>query len=121
MNAATITSFPRRTPMTLLVLEDEALTRCLVADELRARGYLVAEASSVEDARAVLAAMWIDLAFLDLHIPGPASGLDLAHAVRDQQPHAKVILTSGKVWPESLGELQALERRTFNQTRIQRL
>ncbi len=94
--------------MTLLVLEDEALTRCLVTDELRAQGYLVAEASSVEDARAVLAAMRIDLAFLDLHIPGPASGLDLAHAVRDLQPHAKVILTSGKVWPESLGELQAL-------------
>ncbi|MFC5085871.1 hypothetical protein [Microvirga arabica] len=38
MNAASVTAFPRRTPLTILVVEGNVLTRSAISDELRAHG-----------------------------------------------------------------------------------
>lgn len=96
MSAATITPFPRQTPPTILVVEDEVLMRSLISDELRARGFKVVEASSADDAIAVLETMRVDLLFVDIHLPGPCSGLEVARLVRARALPTRILLTSGK-------------------------
>lgn len=96
MSAATITPFPRQAPPTILVVEDEVLMRSLISDELRMRGFKVIEASSADDAIAVLDTVRIDLLFVDIHLPGPRSGLELARLVRDCRLPTRILLTSGK-------------------------
>jgi DNA-binding response OmpR family regulator len=65
VNAAIVTPFPRRPPLTLLVLDPDAAARCLVCDALRAAGFKVAEASTPEDAQAVLETLNVDLVLAD--------------------------------------------------------
>ena len=96
MSAATITPFPRQAPPTILVVEDEVLMRSLISDELRACGFEVVEARSADDAIAVLETMRVDLLFVDIHLPGPRGGLDLARLVRARALPTRILLTSGK-------------------------
>jgi CheY-like chemotaxis protein len=70
MSAASVTTFPRRIPPTILVVEDNVLTRSAISDELRAHGFKVLEASSADDAITVLDTMRVDLLFVDIHLPG---------------------------------------------------
>ncbi len=96
MSAATITPFPRQAPPTILVVEDEVLMRSLISDEVRARGFKVIEASSADDAVAVLETVRVDLLFVDIHLPGSRSGLELARLVRERGLPTRILLTSGK-------------------------
>lgn len=96
MCAASVTAFPRRTPPAILVVEDEVLTRALISNELRAHGFKVLEASSVEDAMTVLDRVRVDLLFVDVHLPGPRSGLDIARQVKASGLPIRIILTSGR-------------------------
>jgi CheY-like chemotaxis protein len=82
---------------TLLVVEDDVLTRYAVCDALRYAGFTVLEASSLPDAAAVLSAVPVDLVFLDLNIPGEGEGLAVARAARERHPEVKIIFTSGRV------------------------
>ena len=82
---------------TLLVVEDDVLTRYAVCDALRYAGYTVLEASSRVDSAAILSAVAVDLVFLDLNIPGEAEGLAVAEMARELYPQVKIILTSGRV------------------------
>lgn len=95
MGAASITAFPRRIPPSILVVEDNVLTRALISDELRAHRFRVLEASSADDAIAVLDTMRIDLLFVDIHLPGLRSGLDVARHVHTHGKPTEIILTSG--------------------------
>jgi len=108
MSAATITPFPRQAPPTILVVEDEVLMRSLISDELRARGFKVIEASSADDAIAVLETMRVDLLFVDIHLPGPRSGLDVAQLVQARSLPTRILLTSGKDWIADLPALADL-------------
>lgn len=96
MSAATITPFPRQAPPTILVVEDEVLMRSLISDELRARGFKVIEASSADDAIAVLDTLRVDLLFVDVHLPGSRSGLDVPRLVQERGLATQILLTSGK-------------------------
>jgi DNA-binding response OmpR family regulator len=96
MSAASVTSFPRRSPPTILVVEDDVITRFHVCDELRARGLKVLEANSSDDAVAVLDRVRVDLLIIDIHLPGSRDGLDVARFVRDRFEPTQIILTSGK-------------------------
>jgi CheY-like chemotaxis protein len=80
-------------PSTLLVVEDDVLTRCMVCDELRVRGYKVLEASSADDAIAVLKTIPVHLLFIDLHMPGLKNGLEVARFAQSCRPAPKIILT----------------------------
>ena len=95
MSAASVTAFPRRTPPTILVVEDNVLTRSAVSDELRAHGFKILEASSADDAFMVLNTMRVDLLFVDIHLPGPRNGLDVARYVHARGMPTRLILTSG--------------------------
>ena len=95
MGDASVTAFPRRTPPTILVVEDNVLTRSAISDELRAHGFKVLEASSADDAITVLDTMRIDLVFVDIHLPGSGDGLDVARHVRARGGPTQMVLTSG--------------------------
>lgn len=66
----------------LLLLDDDRLVLATLGEGLRQAGYRVATASSVEEAEDVLAGGGIDLAILDVRMPG-LSGIDLAWRLHD--------------------------------------
>jgi two-component system, response regulator PdtaR len=83
---------------TVLVVEDEALIRMMVVEELRDSGFRVVEAANAPEAMALFAAdAEIDVVFSDVHMPGAINGLGLAQWVLGQRPGVTVILTSGVI------------------------
>ncbi len=96
MSAASVTVLPRRTPPTILIVEDEALARCLVSDELRSRGFKVLEAGSAPEALTVLETVRIDLLLTAVDLSGGASGLDIARLVQSRRAPMQVILALSK-------------------------
>lgn len=82
--------------ISILVVEDEAVIRFDVAEHLRDQGFAVLEASSGDEAIDILqSGAKIDLVFSDIHMPGAASGLDLARWILARAPHIAIVLTSG--------------------------
>ena len=83
-------------PRAILIVEDEVLIRLLAADELRARGFGVLEASNADEAIAVLqSGVPIDLVFTDVRMPGSMDGVALAKFIHATCPGLKVIVASG--------------------------
>lgn len=84
----------RRTAV--LVVEDEALIRMSIVEELEDAGFEVFEASDAAHAIEVLIANTsIEVMFTDVDMPGGVDGLKLAASVRDRWPPIKIIVTSG--------------------------
>ena len=80
----------------IMVVEDDVLVRAAAGHYLRSRGFTVVEAVDVAEALHILAAdRFVRVVFSDVKLPGGRSGIDLAHAIRADYPHIKVLLTSG--------------------------
>jgi CheY-like chemotaxis protein len=80
---------------TLLIAEDDASIRALMAEFLRDAGYEVVEAGSADEAMAVFeSGAPIDLLFSDVRMPGSMDGRQLARTVGDKWPSTRVLLTS---------------------------
>lgn len=81
---------------TVLVVEDEAAVRALVAEVLRCSGYRVLTAESGEAALAVSARHDgpLDLLLTDLIMPG-ITGRELARRLQEARPPLKVLYVSG--------------------------
>ncbi|MFK7987219.1 MAG: response regulator [Sandaracinaceae bacterium] len=77
----------------ILIVDDQVNHRVSLAIGLRLEGYKVFEASDGEDALARLAEVPVDLAIVDLMMPG-INGLDLARRMRFRHPTVPVVLTS---------------------------
>jgi DNA-binding NtrC family response regulator len=94
-NAALADTSARAT--TILIVEDEALTRIALSDYLQDRGFKVYEAPSTKDAIAILEKLGdgIDLVFADIQLSGVINGIGLATWLRNKRPDIKVVLTSG--------------------------
>lgn len=85
----------------VLVVEDEALVRMVVADALSDEGYHVLEAHNADEALAILEARDdLRLVLTDCDMPGRIDGLDLAHLVHDRWPEIRLVVTSGKIRPD---------------------
>jgi CheY-like chemotaxis protein len=81
---------------TILLVEDEALIRTVMAEGLRDEGFTVIEAAHAAEALAVLAAgLQVDVLFTDVRMPGTMDGLALARVVARTRPDIGVIVTSG--------------------------
>lgn len=81
----------------VLVVEDDYWQRLLATDVLEAAGYNVLEATSADEAIAMLERRKdIRIVFTDIEMPGSMDGLKLAHAIRDRWPPIELILSSGK-------------------------
>jgi CheY-like chemotaxis protein len=83
--------------ITVLVVEDEALIRFSIATYLEDEGFEVLEASTADEAIAILAQRPdIHLLFTDIDMPGSMDGLRLSLYVRNRWPPVRIIVTSGK-------------------------
>lgn len=80
----------------ILVVEEEAVERAAIAENLEASGFAVAEAEGSDEALALLEAR-SDLRGLvtDAHLPGRIDGSELARLARDRFPGVTVVLMSG--------------------------
>jgi PAS domain S-box-containing protein len=81
---------------TILLVEDDAAVRMLIARTLRSRGYAVLEASSGPAALEIAAdpPMAIDVLLTDIVMPG-MNGRELAERLITKQPALRVMFTSG--------------------------
>lgn len=83
---------------TILVADDDVLTRIAVAEYLRECGFRVIEASGGREAKTVLQhGPEIHVLFSDARLAGDDSGFALAHWVRRHRPRINVILSAGLV------------------------
>lgn len=84
------------TPVVLLLVEDEPLTRMDACSGLTAAGFEVLDA---EDADAALQLLRerpdIAVMVTDVQMPGPMDGLMLARVIRTLRPDVRVVVTSG--------------------------
>lgn len=80
---------------TALLVDDEKLVRTSTAEMLRELGYQVADASSAEEALALIGTGFRpDLLVTDHLMPG-MTGTDLALRIRSEQPEVQVLIVSG--------------------------
>lgn|GEM_PF-1255649 len=110
---------------TILVVEDEALLRELIADHLTQKGYTILEAVDGQEALAAAEA-WgdgIHLLLTDLFIPG-CNGRELSNQLQERQPSLKVLYMSAHGEDEIRGlggELCAVcIRKPFSMTNLLR-
>jgi DNA-binding NtrC family response regulator len=75
----------------VLVVDDDAEMRALLADELRHEGYEVAEARDGAEAVVAVRGAAYDVILMDKNMPGP-SGLDLLPGFRRTCPQSRLIM-----------------------------
>jgi CheY-like chemotaxis protein len=85
-----------RSPLSVLVVEDEPLVRIVVVEELELLGFAVLEADTAASARQIVEASDGELAaaVIDVGLPD-ARGDDLAKELRKRLPGTAFILVSG--------------------------
>jgi CheY-like chemotaxis protein len=99
MACMTVTT-PTPTRITILVVDDEPITRMNTVLIIEEAGYDVIEACNAEEAIALLETRpEIRVVFSDIEMPGSIDGLKLLHAVRERWPPVILILASGRVSP----------------------
>jgi CheY-like chemotaxis protein len=80
----------------ILVVDDEAITRHLVADDLLGDGYRVWQAANALEALAIIGAeLPFDMLLTDVDMPGGLSGIGLVEFVKEIAPATRVIVMSG--------------------------
>ena len=86
----------------VLVVEDNPLSRATAVSMFQALGFAVFDAYSGQHALALLEARpEITLMFVDVRMPG-MSGPELAEVVRKRRPDIRIVLTSGYVGEEAV-------------------
>src|SRR5205823_12367259 len=105
---------------TILVVEDEVLTRFSIAQELRIAGFAVIEAANAHEAMAVLhSGTAVDAVMTDVHMPGTMDGVALAEAVRGAWPDIKIIVTSGHLSAQAApGVIDAFFAKPYDPMRV---
>ncbi|RDV45853.1 DNA-binding response regulator [Leifsonia sp. ku-ls] len=78
----------------VLVVEDHALMRSLVADAFRQRGFEIATAGSTRDALEQAGAFDPDLLVTDIDLGERPNGVELATILRQKAPHVAVLFLS---------------------------
>jgi two-component system response regulator AtoC len=79
---------------TVLVVEDEAELRRLIAEALEAQGFAVAQADTAADALARLEGFAYDALVVDLRLPD-ADGMDVLDAALDRYPEIRSVVMTG--------------------------
>lgn len=81
-------------PITVLLVEDEALIRISTADLLQDSGMSVVEAGSADEALAAMGDHPVDILVTDVNLP-EMSGPQLILKIRETLPHLPVIFATG--------------------------
>src|SRR5260370_250297 len=87
----------------ILIVDDEADIRELVAGILQDEGYLTRTARDSDDALTAIAARRPNLVFLDIWLQGSRlDGLQVLDAVKRENPEVPVVMISGAPqWPSA--------------------
>jgi two-component system, response regulator PdtaR len=92
----TVTAAANRPPITILVVEDDAIIRMVTADVLGEAGYNVIEAVNASEALELLDARPdISLMLTDVRMPGELDGYNLSRLVRMKYAAMGIIVISG--------------------------
>jgi two-component system, response regulator PdtaR len=84
----------------VLVVEDDVIERMWISGCLRKGGFVVVEASDVEEAQTVLKSMpEIEAVFADIILPRQVTAVELVTWMVEEMPDVPVILTSGATRP----------------------
>jgi two-component system, NtrC family, response regulator PilR len=75
----------------ILIVDDDAEMRALLAGELRREGYQVTGAADGAEAVLACRSAQFDVILMDKNMPGP-SGLDLLPGLRRTWPHSQIIM-----------------------------
>ena len=87
---------PMRSPVRVMVVDDDERVRRIAARMLREEGYQVIEAKSAEQALERLADTGeIQLVLADIVMPGGMSGVELTEKILAGEPRCPVVLMSG--------------------------
>jgi DNA-binding response OmpR family regulator len=84
------------------LIEDDPLVRVPLARGLEDAGYRVLAAASGDQGLACLEEHKIDVAVIDVFLPGRVDGVGLVREARRRNPGLKVLLTSGRPLPIDL-------------------
>ena len=97
--------------MCILVVEDDFLIRLVLVEELVEAGYEVEEAETGDQAIGLLEGILERVLVLvtDIHMPGEASGIEVAARARHHLPEVPVIFTTGR--PDALTSVHHLDNR----------
>jgi DNA-binding NtrC family response regulator len=85
----------RKSPTTVLIVEDDALTRLFLGELIEEAGFSVVTAGSADEAIGVLETNTIDVLLTDIYISGPMNGMELMRAANVRWPALPAIVTSG--------------------------
>ena len=91
----------------ILLVDDYANVLAVISDLLKSTGYAVYEASDAQEATRVVKEESIDLALIDLRMPG-TDGIDLMLSLKKMKPHLRVIIYSG--YPSMNTAIDALKK-----------
>ena len=92
-------------PATVLIVDDEAAVRRLVARALVSVGFAVKEADNGATALRLLASLDpVHLVISDIHMP-VMDGLAFARELRVQRPHLPLLFITGRESPGLTGEI----------------
>lgn len=96
----------RSLPVSILLVEDEAHIRTLLAEELRDRGVNVVESASADEAWSYLQAGGLaHIVVSDVAMPGSMNGVELVRLIKRHYPEVKTVLTSGNPGPAYMADL----------------
>lgn len=97
----------------ILVAEDEAGIREVIAEFLSDSGFKVVEAPNAKAALDLIESRQIDLVFSDVNMPGSMQGDSLADWLSTNRPTLPVILTSGVEKPTLRGSARRFIRKPY--------
>src|SRR4051794_4281103 len=95
----------------ILLVDDQAELRSLLAENFKTRGYEVLEASDGASAKSLFTGPQPDAVLLDLKLPD-ADGLDVLSAIKRQWPETEVVVLSGYATLDSA--VEATKRGAFH-------
>ncbi len=84
-------SNPSRTPIRLLIVDDDEQMRGTLVGRFERKGLAVSNAGSGEQALEIAAKARFDVAVLDLHLPG-INGVELLEKLKERQPDLEALL-----------------------------
>lgn len=95
------------TRTTVVLVEDDPLSRMVALDACERAGFDVADFSSATEAMIFAERMPESIAAFvtDIRVPGNLDGVDLAISVRERWPDIPVLVTSGRFGPPGPDEL----------------
>jgi two-component system invasion response regulator UvrY len=90
--------------ITVLVVEDDPLTRMMLRSTLERSGLEVVAVGRADEALVAAADQALQVAVLDVHLGIGPSGLDLAHELRRRQPDVGIVMLTSLLDPRLAGE-----------------